>query len=613
MTRVRRPIGAKIFGITVLLLLLMAAVTYTSTRNLGQLSRQLDVLSAQDIPLDQMVGDVRAQYLSQVLWFERLLAQQPRTLDASPAQLAEPFAAKLGDCEAERQREISAEMRKLYEKGARRSAAQYEITRLCGDAIVARAQKTVAEALAMPQVRADPQQVEKFVKLQERLGQIATARGDLQRTVARYLSEVQGGGDALSLEFLYEQLEQNRRTVGRESRELTRLLHDYTQQAAQRAHQAERQAFIFNWTVTLIAVALGLVSAGLLTRNLVQPLRDLLSGAKAIEGGDFNINVAVNSRDEMALLAQSFNYMASGLRERESIKDTFGKYVDPRVVSALLQQQAAPQQGEKRFVSVFFADIQGFTSICEQLTPDHVVRLLNHYFSEMSAPIREHGGIIDKYIGDAIMALWCPPFVDPARHAALACQAALDQFARLQRFRESLPEVTGLRRGLPAFDMRIGIATGRAIVGSIGSDTSRSYTVIGDTANLAARLEAVNKQYGTRIAVSEDTFEGVRGEYELRELDRIRVAGKSEPARVFELLARKGEAPVAQLELRDAYEAALQAYRAQEWASAQAQFEACLQRDAGDRPSQLMLARVRRFIAEPPAADWDGVWNFSEK
>ena len=150
-----------------------------------------------------------------------------------------------------------------------------------------------------------------------------------------------------------------------------------------------------------------------------------------------------------------------------------------------------------------------------------MLRLINGYFTEMSEPIRDNQGIIDKYIGDAIMAFWAPPFTDASDHARLACLSALAQRERLAAFQARLPELTGLRRSVPPFEMRIGIATGEVVVGNVGSEVSKNYTVIGDTVNLAARLEALNKQYGTRILIAGATEALARDAIETREIDLV--------------------------------------------------------------------------------------------
>ena len=233
--------------------------------------------------------------------------------------------------------------------------------------------------------------------------------------------------------------------------------------------------------------------------------------------------------------------MVEQLRLKERIRETFGKYVDPRVVEGLIDRPALAAEGQRRVMTVLFCDVKGFTSTSEGMTPQGLVKVMNRYFSTMSAPIRHHQGIIDKYIGDAIMAYWGPPFTDDAEQARLACLAALDMLARVAALRAELPELLGVRSLPIAFDIRIGIATGEVLVGSIGSELMMSYTVMGDTVNLASRLEGANKVYGGRILVSEATVAGAAAAIEAREIDRVVMLGQTEPQAVFEIMGRKGE------------------------------------------------------------------------
>ncbi len=231
----------------------------------------------------------------------------------------------------------------------------------------------------------------------------------------------------------------------------------------------------------------------------------------------------------------------------------------------------------------------------------------------MSEPIRQHEGVIDKFIGDAIMAFWGPPFVGADQHAAKACLAAIDFVKTLAVFRSEMPELMGIKRGLPEIDIQIGIASGDVVIGNIGADTSRSYTVMGVTVNLASRLESVNKVYGTRLLVSEETAKRAADSIATREIDSIAVAGKNDAVRIFEILGKNGGLDDEVLRLRHRFEEGLAAYRRRDWIAAAAAFSDCAAIAPNDGPSKVFFDRVNRLRADPPSPDWDGVWRLSEK
>src|ERR1700710_2127356 len=183
-----------------------------------------------------------------------------------------------------------------------------------------------------------------------------------------------------------------------------------------------------------------LVSAG-----VTRPVRQLLAGARAVEAGNLDQMLAVTSRDEIVLLSTAFNRMVEQLRLKERLRETFGKYVDPRVVEGLIEGPALAAEGQRRVMTVLFCDVRGFASTSEGMTPQGLVKVMNRYFSTMSAPIRAHQGIIDKYIGDAIMAYWGPPFADNAEQARLACLAAPGELSVGPRVQAELPELLGVR------------------------------------------------------------------------------------------------------------------------------------------------------------------------
>ena len=336
--------------------------------------------------------------------------------------------------------------------------------------------------------------------------------------------------------------------------------------------------------------------------QMVAPIRRLIGGTRAVEEGDLAVEIHFKTSDELASLAQSFNRMVEGLREKEHIKETFGKYVDPRIVRDLIKNRLPEEGGERREMTVFFSDLAGFTQLCEGLTPDHVVQFLNRYFSLMSSVIGDENGIIDKYIGDSVMAFWGPPWTSETDHAELCCRAALDQMARLDEFRDELWNLLGIAHGQP-----------KVSVGNIGSESARGYTVIGDVVNLASRLELANKFYGTRILVSEYTRQKITQDLIFREIDSLQVMGKSEPVRVFELLGYEQDMTDAQHTLLTTFEHGLAAYRQRDWDAAQTAFNACLDIQPADRPSRVFLERLNAFRNNPPADGWDGVWIADSK
>jgi len=376
------------------------------------------------------------------------------------------------------------------------------------------------------------------------------------------------------------------------------------------------QVHVLELSVGLFCVAalFGFGLFSVLTHRLDGALQHLLQATHAVEAGQLSIELQVTSKDEIGQLAQSFNRMIIELRAKERIKDTFGKYMDPRIVSGLIGTSGEhADTAERRIITVFFSDIKSFSSLSEQLTASAMVNLLNAYFTAVTQAIRDHRGIIDKYIGDGVMAFWTPPFSPGDQHATDACLAALLQQEAIDAFRRELPQLLGLRRNVPDFRVRMGLATGEVVIGTIGSETARSYTVIGDIVNTASRLEGINKMYGTGIVVAEDTYRLAQQAVEVRELDFVTVVGKTEPVRIFELLGRVSEIEPDTFALRDLFAHGLAAYRERDWDSAEEKFQECLKLVPEDGPSQLFEQRVAFLRANPPAADWQGVWHATEK
>jgi adenylate cyclase len=387
-----------------------------------------------------------------------------------------------------------------------------------------------------------------------------------------------------------------------------------TEQSTHTILTRERLNTYLSVALFLAACGIGISISAVGSTRVVGGLRQLVASTRAVGTGADLVPVLIRTRDEVGELAQSFNRMIEELRTRERIKETFGKFVDPRIVANMISETGeGVEHAERQVVTVFFSDIAGFTSINEQLTPTAIVNLLNHYFSAVTAPIVASNGIVDKYIGDGLLAFWTAPFSPGDTHAAAACLAALQQQEAMQELNKELPNVLGLRRSAPTLLVRMGLATGDVIVGTIGSASSKSFTVIGDTVNLASRLEGTNKIYGTKIIITEETLRIAQEKVECRELDLITVVGKSEPVRIYELLSPAGALAPGEVELRDEFGRGLAAYRAREWDAAERQFRRCLELRAEDAPSTLYIERIATFRKEPPPANWDGVWHLTKK
>jgi adenylate cyclase len=307
-------------------------------------------------------------------------------------------------------------------------------------------------------------------------------------------------------------------------------------------------------------------------------------------------------------LVTTLRYQVGTVEARaRRIKGLFRRYVSPEVVEDLLRRPAVELGGEKRDMTVLFSDIRGFTDMSEDLDSTEVVALLNEFFTPMTRLVLERGGTLDKYMGDAMMAFFGAPLEQPD-HAARAAAAALAMRAELVRLNRGWRE-----RGRLAADKAIGIGiglnSGVMTVGNMGSDDVFDYTVIGDAVNLGSRIEGLNKVYGTELLVSGDTAARVADAFVLRELDRVRVKGKSEAVVLCELMAARPDAAAEDLAAR--FAAAVALYRGRDFAAAEAAF-AALAAD-GDGPSRLYVERSRRHRAEPPPDDWDAVETFTSK
>ena len=367
-------------------------------------------------------------------------------------------------------------------------------------------------------------------------------------------------------------------------------------------------------------VMLALMGAFIATRLMQEPLkRNLVSLAVLVfyVAGTVMVYVYAGLILSMsyALLASmiaigviNVRFYLNEMGQKALIRDAFGQYLSPKVVADLVKDpEKLSLGGEEREMTAYFSDIAKFSTFSEALTPTQLVNVLNDYLTEMCNIIIGLEGTVDKFEGDLIMAFWGAPTIQ-LDHAKLACFASIDMSKVLVPLREKW-----LAEGRPSISVRMGLNSGSMVVGNMGSAQRMNYTVMGDSVNLASRLEGANKAFDSGTMISEATYKGCQEDVDVRELDTIRVVGKSEPVKVYQLLERKNQTAGTIADLVAKFESSLSLYKDGNYKDAMAGFEACLEIVADDGPSLALADRCKTFIAEPPPSDWDGIFTLKDK
>ena len=294
-------------------------------------------------------------------------------------------------------------------------------------------------------------------------------------------------------------------------------------------------------------------------------------------------------------------------REKKKIRGAFQYYLTASVINELLKDPTKLKLGgDKKDLTVMFSDIRGFTTISEKLTPEELVHLLNEYLTAMTDIVFKYEGLLDKYIGDAIMAVFGAP-VDQPDHAMRSCRTALEMMATLKGLQQKWAA-----EGRPFVDIGVGINSGDMVVGNMGSNMRFDYTVMGDNVNLSSRLEGINKEYGTHIVISEFTYEVVKEEVFCRELDAVRVKGKKLPVKIYELICERKDAAEHE-EYIGRFHAGLAHYKAAHWDEGIAAFKSVLEIRPDDPPAKLYIQRCQDLKENPPEGEWDGVFTMTRK
>jgi len=294
-------------------------------------------------------------------------------------------------------------------------------------------------------------------------------------------------------------------------------------------------------------------------------------------------------------------------REKKKIRGAFQYYLTASVINEMLKDPTKLKLGgDKKDLTVLFSDIRGFTTVSEKLTPEELVHLLNEYLTAMTDIVFKYDGLLDKYMGDAIMAVYGAP-LDQPDHPLRACRTALDMIRALKKLQEKWAA-----EGRPQLNIGVGINTGEMVVGNMGSQMRFDYTVMGDSVNLGSRLEGINKEYGTNIVISEFTYAKVKDALLCRELDSVRVKGKKLPVKIYELLGTKEDTPQRELFLVQ-FNDGLARYKEMRWDDAISAFGKALEIRAGDPPTEMYIKRCRELKEHPPEGEWDGVFTMTKK
>jgi adenylate cyclase len=299
-------------------------------------------------------------------------------------------------------------------------------------------------------------------------------------------------------------------------------------------------------------------------------------------------------------------------KEKRRVRAIFEQYLSPEVIRRRMVNPdlVKPRKTE---VTVMFSDIRGFTTISENLDAQDLALFLNQYLSDMSSLVFEYQGTLDKFIGDAVMAFWGAPYEEPG-HATRACKTALRMMDHVRAMQKKWQE-----EGKPHLDIGIGLNTGVASVGDMGSVRRKAYTALGDSVNLSSRLEGLNKDYGTHILVAETTYAQAKNDgFEFRELDLIRVKGKLQPVTIYELIGHAGQpsvyGPVEEVRERlELFQRARDLYRQREWVEAQRHFQSILDKWPDDGPSRAYWKRCQDYLFDEPPSGWDGVFTMTHK
>jgi adenylate cyclase len=357
--------------------------------------------------------------------------------------------------------------------------------------------------------------------------------------------------------------------------------------------------------ILALSIAVTLVGAFRVARQITRPVSKLSEAVREIARGNYDVRTNLPDRDEIGELSQAFDRMAQGLAERDRMRDVLGKVASNEVVAQLLERKIE-LGGEEREATVMFMDIRNFTGIAEKLSPHQSLQMLNSFLTVVNEVIEEHGGVVDKYLGDGAMALFGAPVTRPDdAQRALAC--AMEIRKRVAALGPALAE-----KGLPHPQLGIGVNTSTVVAGNIGSPSRLNYTVLGDGVNLAARFENLTRRYNVPIVIGEATRNLVR-DVTCREIDKVRVKGRATATRIFEPLGRHEELDALTIDHLGRWHEALEMFRTRCFDAAEAAMRELAPLPEYARIVELYLGYIRQLREKPPGPDWDAAFTLYDK
>ncbi|MEM9538396.1 MAG: adenylate/guanylate cyclase domain-containing protein [Cyanobacteria bacterium P01_E01_bin.42] len=463
-------IGTKIFGLALGMLGVSLVAISISYYRLSLVRKEVYLLAEYTISLTNSVTEINIYALEQNLLLHRIF----RFYETEPL---------------DRQR-IDMEI------------ANFERYGNLVDTELERSNRTIEQASGDRQLPASKEQIYPLVPILEQIAEKHQKFDDRALAIINFLAE----NDKIRARQLEKNIQVEEEEFNQEIASILNEINQLTIESAKSGQQHQQQVLQLGVVVAAIAIVGGLLSASAIATSLVSPTRYLTRKIKDVGEKNFNIEIHVPSQDEIGEIARSFQKMIAELKQKEKIKEIFGKYVDPRAIAHLLEDDRGTQTvGEKQTMTVFFSDIEGWEILENRLVSRESIAIINQYLTLMSAPISRHRGAIDKFLGTTIMAFWGEPFTTARDRDRLACYAALEQIASLDVLRQNLAQTID-RENLEQIDLRIGLATGELVVGNMGSESSKSYTVIGDAVNLASRLKGLNAYWQRNWHQAEQLF-----------------------------------------------------------------------------------------------------------